>query len=73
MWGKLKKFVIKHKTKIIAAIGITTLGYCTYQYFKDESSVKLSAFVAALKKGYVEEAVIEGQTIYFKGETDTWF
>lgn len=53
MWAKIKKFVKKHRSKIILTIGILTVGYCTFDYLTKKSEVKLSAFFKAIKEGFI--------------------
>lgn len=70
MWVQVKKFMMKHRSKILTLLGIATVGYLAYNHFGNDSNVKLSTFVHALKDNHVEEVVIQGQTIYFKGSAE---
>jgi hypothetical protein len=73
MWPRVKKFLQDHRKQIVVGMAVVAVGYVTYKYFTNESDVKLSAFVKALKEGYIEEVVVEDKTIYFRAVSDQWF
>ena len=54
MWTTIKKFIRKHKKTILYSLGVATISYLAYSYFFKTSEVKLSAFLKAVKEGYVE-------------------
>lgn len=45
MFTKIKGFLDKHKYKILAGVSFALGGYAFYQYYNDESRIKLSAFL----------------------------
>ena len=74
MWSKIKSFVFRHRYKFIAGcLGIATLGFLLYEDFGKGPNIKLSAFLQALNRKLVKEAVISDSTIFFRGEGDQWF
>ena len=73
MWSSVKKFISKNRYKIAGAIGVAALAYFTYNLFEKECTVKLSAFIKALKGNYIQELVIEGQSVYFRSNSEEWY
>lgn len=48
-------------------------GYAFYQYYNDDTRIKLSAFLEALESNQLDEVVVEGDTVYFKSSLSDWF
>ncbi len=66
MWTKIKKFISHHRYKIIAALGLAVFGYFTAKHFLRETDIKLSVFIKALKSNFIEEVILEGDSVYFR-------
>lgn len=73
MLSKVRKFVEKHKYKILAGIGLLTAGYFAYNYMVDESEIKVSHLIKALQLNHVEEVVMKGNVIEFKSVGSEWY
>jgi hypothetical protein len=73
MLAKVKKFVNKHKYKIILGLGVLAVGWWAYDCYTDESEIKLSHFIKALKAQHIKEVVVKGSTIEFRGSDPKWF
>ena len=58
MWESFKKFVVRHRKKIIYTLvglaAVSALGYLTFDYYQNNKEVKLSTFLKALNGNYVE-------------------
>lgn len=66
MLAKVKEFIDKHKYKIMVGLGVLGLGCYTYKSMMDESEIKLSHFLDALKLDNVEEVVRKGDYLHFR-------
>ena len=66
MWESIKKFIRKHKNKILIGVGVTALTYLGVYYLTKQTDIKLSGFIQAVKDGYVKEVIVEGKNILFK-------
>ncbi len=73
MLERVKKFVSKHKYKIIVGLGVLVAGYWAYDWFTDDSEIKLSHFIQALRGNQVKEVVVKGSVIDFRGSGPEWF
>lgn len=58
--AKVKDFIERHKYKIMIGLGVLGLGCYSYKVMTDESEIKLSHFLDALKLDHVEEVVRKG-------------
>lgn len=66
MLAKVKEFVEKHKYKIMVGVSVLGLGCYAYKTMTDESEIKLSHFLDALKLDHVEEVVRKGDYLLFR-------
>ena len=66
MLAKVKDFVERHKYKIMVGVGVLGFGCYTYKVMADESEIKLSHFLDALKLDTVEEVVRKGDYLLFR-------
>ena len=73
MWESIKKFVRKHKNKIMIGVGVTVLTYLGVHYLTKRSDIKLSGFIQSVKDGYVKDVIIEGKNIMFKSASSDWY
>lgn len=73
MLAKVRKFVNKHKYKIIIGLGVLAVGWWAYDRYTDESQIKLSHFIKALNDKHIKEVVVKGSTIEFRGSEPKWF
>jgi hypothetical protein len=48
-WSKTKKFLHEHKYKLLTGAGVLLASAFLYSYATDESLIKLSSFITALK------------------------
>lgn len=73
MWQKLKNFIQRNRTSSIIALSIS--GFFLIRYLKNRIPlIKLSYFVIALKNNAVEEVVVQGDTLFFRGiKSANWF
>ena len=54
-------------------LGAVAVTYLTFNYLTKRSDVKLSAFLRAVKLGYVEDVIIEGKSILFRSAKSEWY
>lgn len=58
MWSKIKDFIDKNKYRIVTGFGICALGVYLYNFAFDETSIKLSTFIDAVKLGHISEVIV---------------
>lgn len=63
----------KHKYKILAAVSFAAAGYFFYCSVNDERSIKLSAFLDALRSEQINEVVVKGDSVYFRSFNSDWY
>jgi hypothetical protein len=69
MFEKIKKFIRRHKYKMILIFGIISGTWLYYYYFKnDYKEVKLSVFFRALKLNFITDITLNGNNIFFRVE-----
>lgn len=70
---KIKKKISENKVSSIASLGVAS--YFLYKYLTYEiPEVPLSRFLLLLKNHSIEECVVQGSKVYFRGlKTDRWF
>jgi hypothetical protein len=73
MWQKAKDFVSKHKYKLLAGTAFALAAYAFVKYYKDDTRIRLSAFLEALAADQLDEVVIDGDTVYFKSALSDWY
>jgi hypothetical protein len=73
MLESVKKFVSKHKYKILVGLGMFAVGYWAYDCLTDDSQIKLSHFIEALRGNHIKEVVVRGSVIDFRGSGPEWF
>jgi hypothetical protein len=73
MLAKIKDFLYRNRWRIAIGAGIIATGCLLYDFMVDESEVKLSTFIKAVKKEQIDEVIVEGQNIFFKSGNSAWF
>ena len=73
MLSKIKTFISKNRNKILIALGLIVGSSILYSYAVDESNIKFSAFLKALKEDHIDEIIFEGNNIIFRSEESEWY
>lgn len=73
MLRRIRTFLNDHKIPIIGGLAILMGGWWVASALTDESSIKLSSFIQAVKRNYIQEVIIEGSRILFKSTESDWF
>jgi hypothetical protein len=73
MLSRMKEFVEKHKYKIIAGAGVLAFGCVLFDYLIDESEIKMSTFMEALKMDCIDEVVVKGNLVEFRLSDSEWY
>jgi hypothetical protein len=73
MWKKAKEFLSKHKYKLLAGTAFALAAYAFVKYYKDDTRIRLSAFLEALAADQLDEVVVGGNTVYFKSAFSDWY
>jgi hypothetical protein len=73
MLQRVKKFVQKHKYKLLVGGSILAAAYFFYQYITNDSEIKLSHFMKAVREDQIQEAVVKGHVIEFKSNGEEWY
>ena len=73
MLRRIRTFLSEHKIPILGGLAMLMGGWWLASALTDESSIKISSFIQAVKLNYVQEVIIEGSRIFFKSTESDWY
>ncbi len=73
MLRRIRTFLSEHKIPILGGLAVLMGGWWLASALTDESSIKISSFIQAVKLNYVQEVIIEGSRIFFKSTESDWY
>jgi|LakMenE18May11ns_1017448.scaffolds.fasta_scaffold9837275_1 hypothetical protein len=73
MLSRVRKFLSKNKIPILGGFAALIGAWWLASALADESTIKLSSFIQAVKLNYVKQVVIQGSQIFFRSEQSDWY